>query len=53
MIIHKLYVYPVYNNGTTVWYLGGKGKENERLSTLSKYITSIQVEDVTIYIESY
>jgi hypothetical protein len=29
---------------------GGKGKANERASTI--YITSVQVEDITVYIES-
>jgi hypothetical protein len=27
---------------------GGKGKENDRTSTISKYITSGQVEDLTV-----
>jgi hypothetical protein len=31
---------------------GGKGKENNRKSTISKCITSVQVEDITICIES-
>jgi hypothetical protein len=31
---------------------GGKGKENDRASTISKYITSVQVEDTTIRTES-
>jgi hypothetical protein len=30
---------------------GRKGKENE--STVSKYNVSLQVEDITIYTESY
>jgi hypothetical protein len=32
--------------------LGGVGreKENDRTSTISKYITSVQVEDIMIYI---
>jgi hypothetical protein len=25
---------------------GGKGKENDRASTITKYITSVQVEDI-------
>jgi hypothetical protein len=29
------------------------GKENDRVSIISKYITSMQVEDIMIYIESY
>jgi hypothetical protein len=29
-----------------------KGKENDRASAISKYITSVQVDDITIYIES-
>jgi hypothetical protein len=32
---------------------GGKGKENGKESTISKYITSVQVEDIMICIESY
>jgi hypothetical protein len=32
---------------------GGKGKENDRGSTVSKYITSVQVEDIKVCIESY
>jgi hypothetical protein len=31
----------------------GKGKENDRKSTTSKYITSVQVEGITIYIERF
>jgi hypothetical protein len=31
---------------------GGKGKENDRESTISKYVTSVQVEDLMIRIES-
>jgi hypothetical protein len=31
---------------------GGKGKENDRQSKILKYITSVQVEDVTICTES-
>jgi hypothetical protein len=30
----------------------GKGKENDRLSTILKYITSVQVEDTITFIES-
>jgi hypothetical protein len=30
----------------------GKGKENDRESTISKYITSVQVEDITKHTES-
>jgi hypothetical protein len=29
----------------------GKGKENDRASTISKYITSVQVEDTKMCIE--
>jgi hypothetical protein len=29
-----------------------KGKENDRESTISKYIGSVQVQDITICIES-
>jgi hypothetical protein len=32
---------------------GGKGKENDTASTISKYITSVRVEDITICIESW
>jgi hypothetical protein len=32
---------------------GRKGKQNERESTILKYITYVQVEDVMIYTESY
>jgi hypothetical protein len=32
---------------------GGKGQGNDRESTILKYITSVQVEDVMIYTESY
>jgi hypothetical protein len=31
---------------------GGEEKENESESTISKYITSVQVEDIMICIES-
>jgi hypothetical protein len=31
---------------------GGKGKENDRAATISKYITSIQVEDTMTCTES-
>jgi hypothetical protein len=31
---------------------GGKGKENDRVSAILKYITSEQAEDVTIHNES-
>jgi hypothetical protein len=31
---------------------GGKGKENDRESAIFKYITSVQVEDMTICTES-
>jgi hypothetical protein len=31
---------------------GRKGKENARESTISKYIKSVQVQVITIYIES-
>jgi hypothetical protein len=31
---------------------GGKGKEGDRKSTILKYISSVQVEDVMICIES-
>jgi hypothetical protein len=30
----------------------GKGKENDRASAISKYITSVQVEDTMMGIES-
>jgi hypothetical protein len=31
---------------------GGKRKENDRASTISKCITSVQVEDITKYIKN-
>jgi hypothetical protein len=31
---------------------GGKGKENDTASTISKYITSVQVEVIMIYTKS-
>jgi hypothetical protein len=31
---------------------GGKGKENDRASTISQNITSVEVEDVRMSIES-
>jgi hypothetical protein len=31
---------------------GGKGKEDDRASTISKYITSVKVKDITTCIES-
>jgi hypothetical protein len=42
------------NNMFVIVELGGgeKGKENDRESTILKYITSVQVEDVIICIES-
>jgi hypothetical protein len=33
-------------------FQGGKGKANDRESTVSKYITSVQVEDIKTNIES-
>jgi hypothetical protein len=33
--------------------LRGEGKENDRASTISKNITSVKAEDVTIHIKSY
>jgi hypothetical protein len=29
-----------------------KGKENDRASTISKYVTSVKVEDIMIFIKS-
>jgi transcription termination factor NusB len=31
---------------------GVKGKENDRESTISKYLTSVQVEDIRIYMKA-
>jgi hypothetical protein len=31
---------------------GGKGKENDRTSAISNYITSVQVQDIVLYIKS-
>jgi hypothetical protein len=31
---------------------GGKGEENDRESTILKYIASVQVEDIIVCIES-
>jgi hypothetical protein len=44
----------VCNSRTTVWTRGGgKGEENARVSTISKCITSVQVEDVRMCIGNY
>jgi hypothetical protein len=32
---------------------GGKGKQNEKESTISKYIISVQEEDIMVYTENY
>jgi hypothetical protein len=32
---------------------GGKGKENDRALTISKYVASVKVEDIRICIESW
>jgi hypothetical protein len=32
--------------------VGRRGKENGKESTILKYITAVQVEDLTIYIET-
>jgi hypothetical protein len=41
-------------NRSHAWDLeeGGKGKENDRESTISKYIASVQVEDIRFCSES-
>jgi hypothetical protein len=31
---------------------GGKGQGNDRASTISKYMTSVQVDDIAICIEN-
>jgi hypothetical protein len=32
---------------------GGQGKEKDRVSTILKYITSMQIEDITVCTESF
>jgi hypothetical protein len=48
----NLYTEHVYNSGTTLGTQGEKGKKKRMIeSTISKYITSQQVEDIMICIE--
>jgi hypothetical protein len=50
----QTYVEHVCNRRTALWNLEEieKGKENERVSKILKYITSMKTEDITICIES-
>jgi hypothetical protein len=50
-----IYIEQVFNSRTTIWDLGEegkKGRETDGESTILTYVTSMQVEDIRICIES-